>query len=80
MTGADPGFLGRESGVSQQEGRVLLLGQRRRSALRSGHDPDELRNIAQDAAAKSLLDEMRMRIMRKAIAAADPLPERIAPY
>jgi arylsulfatase len=44
------------------------------------HDPDELRNVAQDAAAKSLLDEMRLRMLRKAIAAADPLPERIAPY
>ena len=44
------------------------------------HDPDELRNVAQDASAKSLLDEMRMRMLRKAIAAADPLPGRIAPY
>jgi arylsulfatase len=43
-------------------------------------DPNELRNIAQNPEAKGLLDEMRMRIMCKAIAAADPLPERIAPY
>ena len=43
-------------------------------------DPDELRNIAREPAAKSLLDEMRMRMLRRAIAAADPLPERVAPY
>ncbi len=43
-------------------------------------DPREFRNIAQDAAAKALLDEMRMRMLKKTLEAADPLPERIAPY
>ena len=43
-------------------------------------DPHELRNIARDPAAKPLLDEMRVRILKKALQAADPLPERVAPY
>ena len=43
-------------------------------------DPHEPRNIAGDAGAKPLLDRMRLRLLNKNIQAADPLPERIAPY
>jgi len=43
-------------------------------------DPNQLRNVAREPAARGLLDEMRMRMMRKQIEAADPLPERVAPY
>lgn len=43
-------------------------------------DPYEFRNIAADSAAKPLLDEMRMRMLKKSIEVADPLPERVAPY
>lgn len=43
-------------------------------------DPDELRNIAQDASARSLLDQMRVRMLRRTLEVQDPLPERIAPY
>jgi arylsulfatase A-like enzyme len=43
-------------------------------------DPNELRNIAREPSAKSLLDEMRLRLLRKTIQSRDPLPERVAPY
>lgn len=43
-------------------------------------DPHELRNVAQSGASKPLLDELRVRLLRKAITARDPLPERIRPY
>ncbi len=43
-------------------------------------DPHELRNVAQSAAHSDLLDEMRVMLIRKAIAARDPLPPRIRPY
>lgn len=43
-------------------------------------DPHELRNVAGEAGARALLDEMRVRLLRKVIDTADPLPERIAPY
>ena len=43
-------------------------------------DPHELRNIAQDPAARPLLDEVRLRMLKKTLEAMDPLPERIAPY
>lgn len=43
-------------------------------------DPHELRNVAQSESHADLLDEMRVMLLRKAIAARDPLPERIRPY
>ena len=43
-------------------------------------DPHELRNLAPSAAHASLLNELRVRLIRKAIEARDPLPERIRPY
>ena len=43
-------------------------------------DPHELHNVAGEAGAKALLDEMRVRLLRRAMETADPLPERIAPY
>ena len=43
-------------------------------------DPHQLRNIAQDASAKALLDQMRVTLLKKTIDARDPLPERIRPY
>jgi len=43
-------------------------------------DPHELRNVAQDPAARPLLDRMRLLMMRKTLQAVDPLPERVAPY
>ena len=43
-------------------------------------DPHELRNVAQSEAHSALLDEMRVLLLRKAILARDPLPERIRPY
>ena len=44
------------------------------------HDPHELRNVAQAATHKALLDEMRIALLKTVIAARDPLPERIRPY
>lgn len=43
-------------------------------------DPEEFRNVAQEAAARPLLDQMRLRMLRRALELLDPLPERIAPY
>lgn len=43
-------------------------------------DPDEYRNVASEASAKPLLDEMRKLMLRKTLQAVDPLPEAIAPY
>ncbi|MGH9666263.1 MAG: hypothetical protein ACRD9L_17690, partial [Bryobacteraceae bacterium] len=43
-------------------------------------DPDQLRNIAQERVAKSLLDNMRTLMLRRTQEIVDPLPERIAPY
>ena len=43
-------------------------------------DPHELRNVSMSAAHSGMLDEMRIRLMRKVIEARDPLPERIRPY
>ena len=43
-------------------------------------DPDELRNVAQATAHRALLDEMRVSLLKKLIAARDPLPQRIRPY
>ena len=43
-------------------------------------DPHELRNVAQSPKHASLRDELRVRLIRKAINARDPLPERIRPY
>ena len=43
-------------------------------------DPHELRNIAREPAARPLLDQMRMLMLRKTLEAVDPLPERVAPY
>ena len=43
-------------------------------------DPQEFRNLAGQAAARPLLDEMRLRMLRKTLETRDPLPERIAPY
>jgi hypothetical protein len=43
-------------------------------------DLHELRNVARAPDAKALLDEMRVRLLRKTIETADPLPERVAPY
>ena len=43
-------------------------------------DPSELHNIAAAPSAKPLLDQMRLRMLRKTLEARDPLPERIAPY
>ena len=43
-------------------------------------DPHELRNVAQSASHRDLLDSMRVRLIRKIIQARDPLPERIRPY
>ena len=44
------------------------------------HDADEFRNIAADKAAKPLLDEMRMKMMRRSLAVLNPLPEQVARY
>ncbi|MCY4597988.1 MAG: sulfatase-like hydrolase/transferase [Bryobacterales bacterium] len=44
------------------------------------NDPDELRNVAQATTHRALLDEMRVSLLKKLIAARDPLPERIRPY
>ena len=44
------------------------------------NDPHQLRNVAQDSSAKDLLDQMRVRLLKKTIEARDPLPERIRPY
>ncbi len=44
------------------------------------HDPHQLRNVAQDSSAKDLLDQMKVRLLKKTIEARDPLPERIRPY
>ncbi|MEO7653704.1 MAG: sulfatase-like hydrolase/transferase, partial [Bryobacteraceae bacterium] len=43
-------------------------------------DPNELRNVAQEASAKPLLDQMRVRLLRRGIEIQDPLPEKVAPY
>jgi arylsulfatase len=43
-------------------------------------DPHELRNVAGEVGSRALLDEMRVRLLRRVIDTADPLPERIAPY
>ncbi len=43
-------------------------------------DPHELRNLARDPAARPLLDQMRLLMLRKTLEAVDPLPERVAPY
>ena len=43
-------------------------------------DPHELRNLAHSADHASLLNELRVRLIRKVIEARDPLPERIRPY
>jgi arylsulfatase A-like enzyme len=43
-------------------------------------DPHELRNVAREASAQSLLDQMRVRTLLRTIEVADPLPERVAPY
>ena len=43
-------------------------------------DPHELRNLAQADSHRELLDEMRLKLIRKVITARDPLPERIRPY
>ncbi len=43
-------------------------------------DPHELRNVAGESSHRALLDEMRMALLKKIIAARDPLPERIRPY
>ncbi len=43
-------------------------------------DPYEIRNVAQDEGHANLLAKMRVQLLRKVIAARDPLPERIRPY
>jgi len=43
-------------------------------------DPHELRNVAQSPQHASLLNTLRVQLIRKAISARDPLPERIRPY
>ena len=43
-------------------------------------DPYEYHNIAHLPEGKELLDEMRVKLLRKTIDARDPLPERIRPY
>lgn len=43
-------------------------------------DPHELRNVAQDPSQFELRDRMRVLLLRKMIAARDPLPEQIRPY
>ena len=43
-------------------------------------DPDELRNVAGDSAARALRDEMRVALLKKSLEARDPLPEPVAPY
>ena len=43
-------------------------------------DPYEYRNIAHLPEGKELLDQMRVKLLRKTIDARDPLPERIRPY
>lgn len=43
-------------------------------------DPHELRNVAQAESHADMLDAMRVMLLRKVIAARNPLPERIRPY
>ena len=43
-------------------------------------DPHELKNVAQAPSHRELLDSMRVALLRRSIAARDPLPERIRPY
>ena len=43
-------------------------------------DPHKLRNEAQDATQEALRDAMRVALLKKVIAARDPLPERILPH
>ena len=43
-------------------------------------DPHELRNVAEEESHAELLGNMRVRLLRKVMAARDPLPERIRPY
>ena len=44
------------------------------------NDAHELRNVAHAATHRALLDEMRVALLKRVIAARDPLPERIRPY
>lgn len=43
-------------------------------------DPNQLRNIAEERGAKTLLDHMRRLMLGRTLEIVDPLPERIAPY
>jgi len=44
------------------------------------NDPHELKNVAQAPSHRDLLDSMRVALLKRSIAAQDPLPERIRPY
>ena len=43
-------------------------------------DPEGLRNVARSLEHASLRNELRVQLIRKAVNARDPLPERIRPY
>lgn len=43
-------------------------------------DPNQFRNISQVSRGKPLLDEMRLRMLRRQMEIVDPLPERVAAY
>jgi len=83
---------GRVRDVTWMEGRENRIIRSRRAKYcfwgGTGHeilfdlekDPDEFRNLAADPAAKPLLDEMRVALLKRSQEVADPLPERVAPY
>jgi arylsulfatase A-like enzyme len=89
LTGAMKGGKGKEFAYMQSPSNRILRGKKAAYCYWGNgeevlfdmeQDPDQLRNIAQEPAGKALLDQMRMRMLRRAIETADPLPERVAPY